>query len=148
MAMMVRPKGTLMKGLLFSLLRFASAGGASFVINLGGTAFMHELLGVPEEVAFAVALAIAFLVNFLVCRYYVFEGRSGDARRQLVEYLLASLCFRGIEYVGFLLLHTIVGIPYVVAIFIVLLCSFFFKFAFYGKVVFRSGEKDVLTKKL
>jgi putative flippase GtrA len=137
-----------MKGLLFRLLRFASAGGASFAINLGGTAFMHELLDVPEEIAFAVALGIAFIVNFLACRYYVFEGRIGDARRQLVEYLLASLFFRGVEYLGFLFLHTTVGISYLVAIFIVLLCSFFAKFAFYGKVVFRSGEKDALTNKL
>ena len=86
--------------------------------------------------------------NFLVCRHYVFEGRLGDANRQLVEYLLASLFFRGVEYLGFLLLHTTIGISYIVAIFIVLLCSFFAKFAFYGKVVFRSGEKDALKMKL
>ena len=40
------------------IIRFAALGVAGFVLNLVITVSLHERLGVPEEIAFAVALAV------------------------------------------------------------------------------------------
>lgn len=119
-----------------SLFRFGGAGALSFSINVGLTAFLHEVLGVLEEIAFAISLVVAFIVNFITCRYYVFDGRSGDVRKQLLAHLVLSLFFRGTEYLGFLLLHTVMGLPYLLAVVTVLVVSFAAKFLFYKNVVF------------
>jgi putative flippase GtrA len=122
--------------MLKSLFRFGSVGGISFAINIGLTAFLHELLGIVEEIAFSIALAVAFTFNFVGCKYYVFSENTGDSRKQLIAYFFSSLLFRGIEYLGFILLHTLMGVQYLAAVFLVLVFSFFAKFTFYKKVVF------------
>ena len=117
-------------------LRFVGMGSVGFCLNLAITAFVHEVLGASEELAFAVALATVFTFHFLSGRYVIYSAAGGDPRRQLVRYALASGAFRGAEYLGFLGLHTVAGIAYPVAIVAVLGTSFFAKFFFYGRVVF------------
>jgi putative flippase GtrA len=119
-----------------SLLRFGGTGGVSFAINVGLTAFLCEIVGVSKENAFAISLAVVFTINFIACRYFVFEGRTGNPQKQLLVYLLSSLFFRGAEYLGFLLVHSVLDLPYIPAIFTVLLISFLLKFSFYKMVVF------------
>jgi putative flippase GtrA len=123
-----------------SLGRFAGVGGVSFVTNLALTALLHEVLGLPEEAAFAISLVVVFVMNFLACRYVVFDGRGGDARRQLLHYGMASLGFRGGEWCAFLVVHTWLRTPYLVAIVVILGCSFLIKFVFYRHVVFGGGR--------
>jgi putative flippase GtrA len=117
-------------------LRFVGMGSVGFCLNLAITAFVHEVLGVTEELAFAVALITVFTFHFFSGRYVIYGATGGDPRQQLVRYALASGAFRGAEYLGFLVLHTAAGVPYPLAIVGVLGTSFIAKFFFYGRVVF------------
>lgn len=113
-------------------------GSVGFLLNIGITAFAHELLGATEELAFAIALAMVFAFHFLSGRYVIYGASDGDPKRQLLRYALASGGFRGAEYVGFLVLHTAAGLPYLAAAMVVLGASFIVKFFFYGRVVFTA----------
>jgi len=111
-------------------------GGVGFILNLAVTVTLHEGLGASEELAFAVALAAVFCFSFITGRYVIFAGAAGDPKRQLVKFAVSSAAFRGAEYLGFLILHTLLATPYLIAAVVTLGASFFVKFFFYGKVVF------------
>ncbi len=117
-------------------LRYGAAGGVGFGLSLAATVTLHEVAGAPEELAFAVAQVMVFFFSFLTARHFIFDGSAGDPKRQLIRFALSSAGFRGGEYVGFLVLHTFLEIPYLVAVVVVLGTSFIVKFFFYGTVVF------------
>ena len=126
------------------LARFAAMGAVGFALNIGMTVGLHEGLGAPEELAFAVALAVVFVFSFLTSRYLIFEGASGgDPKRQLLKFALSNAGFRIAEYIGFLVFHTALGIPYVVAIVAVLAVSFLTKFFTYSTVVFVDDRESL-----
>jgi putative flippase GtrA len=117
--------------------RFGAVGAVGFGLNIGITVSLHEWLGAPEELAFAVALAVVFGFSFLTSRYMIFAGASdGDPKKQLVKFAVFSAGFRVAEYLGFLVLHTLIGLPYLPAIVAVLAFSFLTKFFTYSTVVF------------
>jgi putative flippase GtrA len=117
--------------------RFAAMGAAGFGLNIAITVSLHEGLGASEELAFAVALTAVFVFSFLTSRHLIFSGASrGDPKRQLIRFALSNAGFRVAEYVGFLVLHTLLRLPYLLAIVGVLGCSFLTKFITYSTVVF------------
>lgn len=118
--------------------RFGLTSGLSFMINLGLTALLHEVVALSEEWAFAISLASVFLMNFLLLRHYVFDASSGDPRRQIALTAISSATFRGMEYLGFLLVHTMMSVHYLLAVGLVLGVSFLLKFFYYGNVVFAN----------
>ena len=95
------------------LLRFFGATGISATITLGLPVLLHEGLAVPPRAAVAIALTVAFMVNFLTTRLFVFRS-SGRAPGELARYALTSAAFRGGEYLGFLALHAL-GLVYYLA---------------------------------
>ncbi len=119
----------------------------SFTLNLGLSALLHEVVRAPEELAFAVALVVVFAVNFLACRYLIFDAAGGNLYRQLVAFALSSLVFRGLEYVAFLLLHSVAGVHYLVAIAAVLGISMIGKFLFYRGAVFVADDDTKRTRR-
>lgn len=117
--------------------RFAAMGAIGFSLNIATTVSLHEVLGVREEFAFAVALVAVFLLSFFASRYLIFEGAArGDPKRQLGKFVFWNGGFRMAEYTGFLILHTILGMPYLLTIIAVLGASFLTKFVTYSNVVF------------
>lgn len=117
--------------------RFAAMGAIGFSLNIATTVSLHEVLGVREEFAFAVALVAVFLLSFFASRYLIFEGAArGDPKRQLGKFVFWNGGFRMAEYTGFLILHTILGMPYLLTIVAVLGASFLTKFVTYSNVVF------------
>lgn len=118
-------------------LRFGALGVASFFANLGITVALHDLLGTSAEVAYAVALVTVMIMNFLLCRYVVFDAGNGSFRAQAVQFLAGACLFRGAEYVGFLVLHSLLGLQYVVAIVVVQVLAFLGKFAYFSRGAFR-----------
>lgn len=117
--------------------RFGAMGAVGFAFNIAVTVALHEWVGAPEEFAFAVALAVVFVFSFVTSRYLIFAGASyGDAKKQLLKFALSNAGFRVAEYVGFLVIHSVLGVPYLVAIVAVLGCSFVTKFFTYNAVVF------------
>jgi putative flippase GtrA len=125
-----------------SLFRYGVVSGMSFVINLGLTALLHEVFGVAEEAAYAVALITVFLTNFVMFRYYVYGRTVGAAHRQLLAYTLSAIGFRGGEYLSFLLVHTVLGVYYLAAIILVQSVSAITKFFYYRAVVFRAAPRS------
>lgn len=122
------------------LLKFGVLGAVGFGINIAVTVVLTEVLGVSEELSFATGLAVVFIFSFITSRYLIFAGAAtGDPRKQLVSFALSSAAFRGAEYVGFLLLHTVSGLSYLLTIVVVLGVSFLTKFITYSTVVFTSG---------
>jgi putative flippase GtrA len=127
-----------MRRLLRPVSLMAAMSLLSFTVNLGLSALLHERLGWSEELAFLIAIAIVLLMNFLACRYLIFDAREGDIRQQAVRFLLSALGFRGAEYGCFLLIHSWLGVQYLVAITGILGVSFGAKFLFFGRFVFQS----------
>lgn len=119
------------------LLRFGALGVASFFANLGITVALHDLLGTSAEAAYAVALCTVMIMNFLLCRYFVFDARGGSLKAQALQFLAGACLFRGAEYIGFLLLHSLLGVQYVITIVVVQVLAFLGKFAFFSRGAFR-----------
>jgi putative flippase GtrA len=109
-------------------------------LNLVITSFVHEVLGRSPELAFAVALICVFTYNFFACRHIIFRATTGDPRRQMVKYAGLSGLLRLVEYLGFLVVHAILNVQYLLAAIIVLGTSFFLKYHLYGKLVFTDGR--------
>ena len=115
---------------------------ASLVVNLGLTIGLHEGVGIHPAAAYAVALVTVFLMNFVLFRYYVFvQSEPRPIASQFVVYATSAIGFRLTEYLSFVLLHSILGVHYVVTIFVVQGISFVVKFFFYGNFVFRANRR-------
>lgn len=122
-----------------SLFRFVQVSGLSFVVNIGLTVFLHEVCLLAEEIAYAVALVVVFLMNFFLLRHYIYEGAQGPLVQQFAAFGVSSLGFRAGEYVMFLALHSGVGLDYRAVVIGISLVSSCAKFLFYG-FVFRKPE--------
>lgn len=122
---------------------FGLASGIGFAINIGITAFLHEVLRISPGISFAVALACAYAVNFFNNRTWVFDS-DAEAFTQVVKFLGFSLLFRLMEYLVFLLLHIILGFHYLVAVLISLFSFYFIKFFVYRKLVFTRGRDGIV----
>jgi SAM-dependent methyltransferase len=117
--------------------RFGLLAVASAVLSFGLTIGLHELAGVPAYAAYAVALLVAFVVNFVAMRHAVFRARTGSAGRQLTLHGLTAISFRAGEYAAFLLLHSCLGLHYITVMVAIQALSFLGKFFVYRNVVFR-----------
>lgn len=121
---------------------FVLASGIGFGINVGLTAFLHEVLGVSPEISFGIALACAYGANFFNNRTWVFDS-DVEAIPQVGRFLVISLIFRLAEYLVFALLHVVLGIYYLAAVLISLLSFYFAKFFVYKEIVFFSRNRPV-----
>jgi putative flippase GtrA len=130
----------LSKTKLAALFRFGLAGLLSAAVALGSTALLHEAGWLEERVAAAVGLVAALSVNFLVARFYVFRGTHVGVWRQLTAFLASSGAFRGLEYSGFFIVNTALHVHYLIALMLVLGCSFILKFFVYEGWVFARSR--------
>jgi putative flippase GtrA len=121
-----------------SFARFCVVTGLSLGLNFGTTIVLHEVLGLAEEAAYALALLAVFATNFVFLRAYIFAAAvRGSARRQFALYALSAIGFRVFEYFAFLVLHTWLGIYYLIAMAVIQTAAFIGKYLYYGRVVFR-----------
>lgn len=128
--------------MLRKLAAYGGMSALSFAVNLGLTVFLHEVVRAPAEAAYAAALVVVFVMNFMISRHMVFRAASGDPVRQGVVFLVSALSFRGVEYLLFLLLHTVLGVWYVAAVIGISVPMTLVKFVFHGKVVFVPAKAD------
>jgi putative flippase GtrA len=120
--------------------RYAVASAFSFVFIIACTAGLHELAGLSETLSPALALVLAFVVNFALLRAWVFPGQSASVGRQLAETALTSLLFRALEYGLFLIGHLGLGIDYLVATGASVCISALGKFFVYREIVFNRAR--------
>ena len=105
-------------------------------LSIGLTALLHEVLSASPELGYGIALVTVFIVNFLTLRQYIFRDGRGHVGKQLGMHALTSASFRGSEYLGFLVLHTWLGVYYLLAVLIVQTIAFVGKFVVYSRLVF------------
>ena len=126
--------------LIRDLWRYAIASAFSFCLVLGLSAGFHEVAGASETLAVALALGLAFAVNFSLLRRWVFPGQTVGAGRQAAETALASITFRLLEYGVFLGLHLGADLDYLVATAASLCLSASGKFLVYRGLVFNADR--------
>jgi putative flippase GtrA len=122
--------------------RYALASAFSFCFVIGATAALHELVGVSETLAPAIALVAALVVNFVVLRTWVFPGQSVHWGRQLAETAITSAAFRALEYGIFLALHLGLGLNYLLATGASVCLSALGKFGVYREIVFNRARSS------
>jgi putative flippase GtrA len=118
------------------LWRYAVASAFSFVFVIATTAALHELVGVSETAAPAIALVLALFVNFALLRLWVFPGQDTPIGRQFAETAATSLAFRALEYAIFLGLHLGLDLNYLFATGVSVCISAIAKFFVYREIVF------------
>ena len=122
--------------------RYALASAFSFIFIIAATAGLHELVGVSETLAPAIALVLAFIVNFFLLRHFVFPNQSARIGRQMAETAVASIAFRALEYAIFLLLHLALGIDYLIATGASVCISALGKYFVYREIVFNRARSS------
>jgi hypothetical protein len=128
--------------------KYGVASAASFVLTLL-VARLAKLLFVSDELAFAVTLVVMTCLNFLACRYWVFGRGDMPVHRQFLSFIAAAAGFRGAEFVLFIVLHTLCGVPYDLAVASLLCVSAVAKFLFFRGYVFRRAPlRSPTTKSL
>lgn len=120
--------------------RYAVASAFSFVFILATTAGLHELAGVSETLAPAIALVAALIVNFALLRTWVFPGQEVHWGRQLAETAVISAAFRALEYAIFLGLHLGLDLNYLLATGTSVCLSALGKFGVYREIVFNRAR--------
>jgi len=131
---------------LFTVRRLVQLGGLaglSMALNLGVTFLAHEAFGLPEHIAYATALVVVLVVNFLVLRHGIFKSQKRSAFQQGVLFLACSILFRGLEYATWLPVFHLFerhGIHYLFANISVSMVFTLAKYAFYGMTVFRPDK--------
>lgn len=121
--------------MLRALWRYIQLSCVSFLINFGLTLGLHEIGGVSEEIAFATAVLVVFILNFFALRYYIYGENSGEFLRQFLVYSSSAFAFRAAEYGGFLVCHTWLGGDYRLVVIGLTVISSVVKF-FYYRVFF------------
>jgi hypothetical protein len=126
--------------MLKALFRFFQLSCASFVTNFGLTLVLHEWGQISEEVAFASALAVVLVLNFLVMRWYIYEAQAGTIWQQFGLYLGSACVFRAAEYGAFLVWYTWCGGDYRIAVVGITVISAVMKFFYYRVLFERPGR--------
>ncbi len=120
-----------------SFVRFGLQAGLSMTVSMTLPYGLVEVLAWRPEYAVFVTFIVVFFMNYAMCRYFVFDATCAPVTGQLAAFALSTLGFRSLEYIAFLLLHSLIGFPYLPVLLVVFLGSFFLKFWFYSSSVFR-----------
>lgn len=118
--------------------RFCLVSGLAFAGYVALVVLLHEWMGLMEELAVALAMVASFVASFIVSRLYVFDARAGNPARQLLWFAVAHAALRVGQYVSFLLLHTWLGVQYVIAVVAISGVWVLIKFAVYQRFVFTT----------
>jgi hypothetical protein len=126
--------------MLKALFRFFQFSCVSFLTSFGLTLALHEWGQLPEEAAFAMALVVVLVLNFVLMRSYVYEAKTGTILKQFGLYLCSAGAFRAAEYSAFLVWHTWWGSDYRLALVGITGISAGLKF-FYYRMLFERGGR-------
>lgn len=119
--------------------RYLCVTALSFVGNLALTFCLVEFLGVAPGPAYAISLVAIFLSNFHLVRYWVYPERVADRSwgQQFAPFLVASLVFRGSEWLAYLILIDWLEVFYLLAVVVVQVTFFIAKYFLYDRVIFN-----------
>lgn len=126
-----------------SQVRYAFASAMSIVMVVGVTNLLHYGMGLPLEVSNAIALIFSTITNYFSYRYIIFPtSQAHPFWRQFGVFVLSTGSFRGVEYLLFLFIHSVLGVNHNIAMIGIQGVMFVAKYFYFGKVVFRSKHKS------
>lgn len=103
---------------LSSVLRIGRSvlvGGLATLVDLGVLALLIEVARLPATVANVPALVVGALVQFLGCRYFVFEPRGTELRKQAGGFAAVELATLALNGLAFHVLVAGLHVPYAIA---------------------------------
>jgi putative flippase GtrA len=98
--------------------------------------FLHEIMRLPANLSVGIGFLSAYVLNFVMLRSFVFRS-SSTFRSDAMRYFPINAVFRFTEYFFFLILHSGIGINYIVANLTILTISTFVKFFSYRRLFSR-----------
>lgn len=72
------------------ILRFVTAGGAGFAVEIGVLILLKEKLGMDTLAATPIAFTLSVAVNYLICVGWVFRGAREQNRKNRIAFFLTS----------------------------------------------------------
>ena len=117
------------------VVRYLASTAFSAMMTVLLPTILHEVFRIAEDIAVAVSLATALVVNFLIMRHFVFRS-AGHAGKQFAVFVLSSFSFRLAEFILFMIAFKILGIHYIIALLVSLSISSIVKFFFHRTVTF------------
>ena len=121
---------------------YALLSAVSFILNLGLTALLHEVVGLSSFVAVPIAMIVITFFNFCTLKLFIFDQSNGKWRHQLAGFIASIAGFRGVEYLCFTLFHGLFALPYLPVYSAILLASAVCKFVFLRSVLFTNRDKN------
>lgn len=119
-----------------SFYRFCGLAGVGFLLNISLAFLNHEIIGIDEKSSVALALAMVFIINFILNRYVVFQSREKSIKQQLLYFFISSATFRCFEFLLFYMIFTFVYGQYLLVYIGVLAISFCIKYFFLKAYIF------------
>jgi putative flippase GtrA len=94
--------------LISELAKFGVVGAIAAVIDLGGAAYLHGILGIGPLSAKAISIAVATVVSYVGNRFWTFRHRGGHALlREWVVFIVLNA-------IGLLIAEISIGFTYYV----------------------------------
>lgn len=97
------------------IFRFLTAGGTTFLLELGVLYGLVEYIGIYYLLAAAIAFSIAVVVNYVLCLRWVFRESKKQSRKMMVLFAGSSLAGLGINQLCMWILVSCLGIHYMIA---------------------------------
>jgi putative flippase GtrA len=118
---------------------YLTVSALSFVINIGLTSFLHQVINMKPMWAYGISLIVLLCINFLLMRYWVYRKhlQPGTLQKQFIATGITSIGFRLSEWLFFVGLNEFFRLYYLVAMFIVMCTSFIVKFFVYDTLIFN-----------
>ena len=112
----------------------------SFGSNISVTIILHEVFWLSEEISFAIGIIGTFFLNFILLKFYIFDGLNTLYVKQFISYTMSAIGFRSSEYFLFLIFHSLINFDYRIVVLSVLSTSTVIKFFTY-KYIFDAPRR-------
>ena len=100
---------------LLEILRFLLAGGSCLLLELGVLYALTEAAGLHYLYSAALAFTLSVIVNYLMCRYWVFQGARQQSAKAAAVFIGSSLAGLGLNQLCMWLFVEMAGLWYMAA---------------------------------
>ena len=100
---------------LLEILRFLLAGGSCLLLELGVLYALTEAAGLHYLYSAALAFTLSVIVNYLMCRYWVFKGARQQSAKAAAVFIGSSLAGLGLNQLCMWLFVEMAGLWYMAA---------------------------------
>lgn len=100
---------------LLEILRFLLAGGSCLLLELGALYALTEAAGLHYLYSAALAFTLSVIVNYLMCRYWVFQGAGQQSAKAAAVFIGSSLAGLGLNQLCMWLFVEMAGLWYMAA---------------------------------